>query len=143
MSTSVSGPRRKKISSCVRPGVWEVRASALRPVSALIRLDLPTLERPAKAISIPSVDGSACSDEAAERTSHSPAKNLRAASSSSEVKAPVFIPHPFRLCPPGRKRQDSPLWLALGKQTAEIVPQFDLNAVPAHNDALLDDRESV
>jgi hypothetical protein len=45
-----SGPS-KKISSWVRPGVCEVRASALRPVSALIRLDLPTLERPAKAIS--------------------------------------------------------------------------------------------
>ena len=43
----------KKLSSCVRPGVCEVRASVLRPVSALTRLDLPTLERPAKAISSP------------------------------------------------------------------------------------------
>ena len=48
----------KKISSWVRPGVCEVRASALRPVSALIRLDLPTLERPAKAISSPRIGGS-------------------------------------------------------------------------------------
>ena len=30
----------------MRPGVCEMRASWLRPVSALIRLDLPTLERP-------------------------------------------------------------------------------------------------
>jgi hypothetical protein len=35
--------------SCVRPGVLEARASALRPVSALIRVDFPTLERPGKA----------------------------------------------------------------------------------------------
>ena len=52
--------QRKKISSWVRPGVCEVRASALRPVSALIRLDLPTLERPAKAISMPCIGGSRC-----------------------------------------------------------------------------------
>ena len=39
------------MSSCVRPGVCEVRASAWRPVSALTSDDLPTLERPAKAIS--------------------------------------------------------------------------------------------
>ena len=59
MSTSVSaGSPAKKISSWVRPGVCEVRASALRPVSALIRLDLPTLERPAKAISTPRALGS-------------------------------------------------------------------------------------
>jgi len=36
---------------CVRPGVLLVRARALRATSALIALDLPTLERPAKAIS--------------------------------------------------------------------------------------------
>ena len=52
MSTSeMFLPAEKKISSCVRPGVLDVRASALRPVSALIRLDLPTFERPASAIS--------------------------------------------------------------------------------------------
>ena len=55
----------KKISSCVRPGVCEVRASARRPVSALIRLDLPTLERPAKAISMPRIGGSASTEPAA------------------------------------------------------------------------------
>src|SRR5262245_60721030 len=36
---------------CVRPGVLLVRARPLRPSSALIALDLPTLERPAKATS--------------------------------------------------------------------------------------------
>src|SRR5262247_3456277 len=36
---------------CVRPGVLLVRARPLRPSSALMALDLPTLERPANAIS--------------------------------------------------------------------------------------------
>ncbi|MNY69510.1 hypothetical protein D3C86_2074570 [compost metagenome] len=45
------------LSSCVRPGVLEVRASVDVPQSALIRLDLPTLERPAKAISTRSMGG--------------------------------------------------------------------------------------
>src|SRR5438105_10057553 len=36
---------------CVRPGVLLVRASAFLPRSALMALDLPTLERPANAIS--------------------------------------------------------------------------------------------
>src|SRR6266478_6060253 len=36
---------------CVRPGVLLTRASPSRPRSALMALDLPTLERPAKAIS--------------------------------------------------------------------------------------------
>ena len=35
----------------MRPGVFDVRASPLRPTSALISDDLPTFERPAKAIS--------------------------------------------------------------------------------------------
>src|ERR1051325_2203853 len=36
---------------CVRPGVLLTRASERRPARALIALDLPTFERPAKAIS--------------------------------------------------------------------------------------------
>src|SRR6476469_6212614 len=36
---------------CVRPGVLLVRASARRPVRALMALDFPTLERPANATS--------------------------------------------------------------------------------------------
>src|SRR6266540_2756828 len=87
MSTSVSGaPEVKYTSSCVRPGVCEVRARALRPVSALIRLDLPTLERPAKAISISRIDGSEARDAEAVANRHSRANNLRPASSSSGVK---------------------------------------------------------
>src|SRR4029450_6318164 len=44
-------PSTKKLSSRVRPGVTDTRARLVRPVSALRRLDLPTLDRPAKATS--------------------------------------------------------------------------------------------
>src|SRR5206468_1047189 len=85
MSTSrrpaLSGPS-KKISSWVRPGVCEVRASALRPVSALIRLDLPTLERPANATSKPAIGGSVSIEGEAQTNFHSPAKSFRPASIS-------------------------------------------------------------
>src|SRR5262249_34493612 len=56
------------------------------PVSALIRLDLPTLERPAKAISMPHIGGSAASDPAAAVNCHSLANSLRPRSISSGVK---------------------------------------------------------
>jgi hypothetical protein len=42
----------------VRPGVLLVCARVLIPVITLIALDLPTLERPAKATSLPSSGGS-------------------------------------------------------------------------------------
>ncbi len=56
----------KKLSCCVRPGVCEVRASALRPVNALMSEDLPTLERPAKAISSPRGGGRSVAFAAAQ-----------------------------------------------------------------------------
>src|SRR6202008_19475 len=78
MSTSVSRCQGlpKNSNSCVRPGVLEVRAKARRPVSALIKDDLPTLERPAKAISIP-VDGSSASNEPAAPRSPPPPPTKR------------------------------------------------------------------
>src|SRR5579862_2680774 len=95
MSTSrrsaCSGPS-KKISSWVRPGVLEVRASALRPVSALMRLDLPTLERPANAISGAAIGGSEASELAAETKFHSPANSNRPASTSALEKSPAEPP---------------------------------------------------
>src|SRR5215813_10428739 len=90
ISVSCDGPV-KKISSCVRPGVCEVRASARRPVSALISLDLPTLERPATAISMPRMRGSAAADPAAAANCQSPANSLRPASISARVKGCVVI----------------------------------------------------
>src|ERR1700722_5289952 len=92
MSTSVSGPApAKKISSWVRPGVFEVRAGALRLVSALIRLDLPTLERPANAISMPVAGGSDSKEAAADMNSHCAAKSLRPVSVSSSVNEEADI----------------------------------------------------
>src|ERR1044071_5013953 len=87
MSTSVStGSPEKRIRSRVRPGVCEVRASALRPVSALIRLDLPTFERPAKAISTPRGLGSDSIEPAAVAKRHSCANRRRPASRSAAEK---------------------------------------------------------
>ena len=51
----------------MRPGVLEVLARPFCPVKAFIILDFPTLERPAKATSGMSVNGS-CSNFATPRT---------------------------------------------------------------------------
>src|SRR3546814_5407344 len=78
MSTSrnASGvPTSKKFSSCVRPGVTEVRASALRPVSAFRSDDLPTFERPANATSGTAASGRNCSDGADLRKAIGPARS--------------------------------------------------------------------
>src|SRR3954453_11128637 len=128
MSTRVRlGSAAKKISSWVRPGVCEVRASALRPVSALIRLDLPTLERPANAISMPRMAGNMASELAAAMKRHSPANSLRPRSISSSLKG--MLPTLRRLL----RR------LLLSREYAlDIVEQFDLGAVPTHDHGLLD-----
>ena len=76
-------PRSKKISSCVRPGVRDVRASDLRPVSALMSEDLPTFERPAKAISGGPIGGRPSERAAAKKNSQGPANSLRPASVQS------------------------------------------------------------
>src|SRR6202035_1924498 len=91
MSTSASrsGPP-KKISCGVRPGVFEVRASARRPVSALIRLDLPTLERPANAISGAPIGGTESSPPPAEMKTHAPANRRRPASISAAEKSAMM-----------------------------------------------------
>src|SRR5579864_4527035 len=91
-----AGPS-KKISSWVRPGVLEVRASALRPVSALIRLDLPTLERPAKAISAPAIGGNASIVGEAQINLKSPANNLRPCSISFASGSAVMRRGPIDL----------------------------------------------
>src|SRR5207302_2635130 len=102
MSTSrrpaLLGPS-KKINSWVRPGVCEVRARLLRPVSALIRLDLPTLERPANATSMPAIGGKVSIEGEAQKNCQSPANSFRPCSinfaSMSVVmrRLPVAAPH--------------------------------------------------
>src|SRR2546430_5060503 len=93
MSTSrrraLSGPS-KKISSWVRPGVCEVRARLLRPVSALMRLDLPTLERPANATSMLAIGGSVSIEGEAQKNCQSPANNFRPCSITSASMAAVI-----------------------------------------------------
>src|SRR6201995_4534370 len=79
--SALSGPS-KKISSWVRPGVCEVRARLLRPVSALMSEDLPTLERPAKATSMLPIGGKVSIDGAAHLNCQSPAKSFRPCSIS-------------------------------------------------------------
>src|SRR4051794_4929265 len=153
----------KKISSWVRPGVCEVRASALRPVSALIRLDLPTLERPAKAISSPSIGGSVAIEGEAQMNCQSRANSLRPASISfaslslvMRRLSVVYLRH--------RERSEAiqnvsaeGLWIAsslrfsqlrrlrrlLRERRLEIVEQLHLHAVAAHDEALLEHRERV
>src|ERR1700739_1872145 len=57
----------------------ETRASGRRPVSAFTRLDLPTLERPAKATSGSELAISESKDAAPAMNSQGPAKSFRAA----------------------------------------------------------------
>src|ERR1700722_1240857 len=70
-------PSRKKLICLVAPGVCDTRASACREVRALIRLDLPTFERPTKAISGRDSVGIASMVAAPATNSQSPANNLR------------------------------------------------------------------
>ena len=73
---------KEKISCLVRPGVCEVLARVVRPVSALTREDLPTFDRPAKAISGRLIGGRAGRFWAAAMKSHCPANKSRPASIS-------------------------------------------------------------
>src|SRR4051794_40270197 len=171
MSTSrrplLSGPS-KKISSWVRPGVCEVRASALRPVSALMREDLPTLERPANATSSPAIGGSVSMEGEAQIKCQSPANSFRPCSisfaSGSAVMRACFpftvmaglVPAIHVLLFAGPKDVDardkpghdeletialytSGLLLGLLRREGgfEVVEQFYLHAVAAHDVALL------
>src|ERR1700742_2310517 len=88
----------KKISSWVRPGVCEVRARLLRPVSALMREDLPTLERPAKATSMAPIGGKVSVEGAAQVNCQSPAKSLRPFSISFASMSAVMRSYLHRHC---------------------------------------------
>ena len=73
--------------SRVRPGSFEARARYFWPTSPLIRLDLPTLERPAKATSGRSADGMVSIRTAPIMNETGWAKNTRAVSICSSVKS--------------------------------------------------------
>src|SRR5262249_39353624 len=144
MSVSCDGPV-KKISSCVRPGVCEMRASARRPVSALIRLDLPTLERPANAISRPRIGGSVAAEPAAPANRQSPPNSVRPGSIAARVKVEAGASASGALMALCRSRRIRLLEQALDAFCAalEVVPQLDLGTVAVHDHALLRDRERV
>src|SRR5262249_50218079 len=143
-STSFGGPV-KKISSCVRPGVCEMLASARRPVSALIRLDLPTFERPANGLWRPRRGGSGAAEPAAAANCQSPANSLRPASISARVKVEAGASASGALMALCRSRRIRLLEQALDAFCAalEVVPQLDLGTVAVHDHALLRDRERV
>src|SRR4051812_27025738 len=74
---------------CVRPGVLLVRASARRSASALMALDLPTLERPANATS-GGPGGSRSPTRAAARRNAALAKSVMAEAGNSNKIAPFL-----------------------------------------------------
>src|SRR6202020_1835355 len=151
----------KKISSWVRPGVLDVRASALRPVIALIRLDLPTLERPAKATSTPAIGGNVSIEGDAQMNLKSPANNLRPCSISFASDATVMrgsrrLHHAviarsvsdeaihsrrknglLRFARNDDRTSRLRFSLLGGERRSHIVEQFYLHAIAAHDQALL------
>src|SRR5260221_490003 len=98
------------------------RTSALRPVRALTRLDLPALERPTKATSLSVSGGRFSAEVAPQMKSQAPANNLRAASISSEV---ISVIRRF------------------GFFALDIVEQGYLHAFAFHDEGLLDHRQQI
>src|SRR6478736_4066972 len=129
MSTSRNCPfSSKKLSSCVRPGVRDMRASVLRPVSALISDDLPTLERPATAISGKLAGGSPSIFDAPQMNSQGPANRRRPDSRKSGSLTQAYLRCYFFFAP---------------ERAGEIVPELELHAGATHDEALLGDGEQV
>ena len=127
MSTSRSrtgSPTSKKLSSCVRPGVFEVRARLLRLVSRLSSEDLPTLERPAKAISGTPGSGRNLSSGADFRNETGPEKSFRAASSSSASRRSLRARPLRRVGGAGRRRAVAagPRQRLLQRRVAAVEP---------------------
>src|SRR5919206_445365 len=96
---------------CVRPGVLLARASALRPASALMALDLPTFERPANASS----GGPPGGRSATRPTAHT--KAARAKTDMAEAGNSNKIA-PFSSGTPGMKRA---LGLAVALAAASVA----------------------
>ena len=113
----------KKLSSCVRPGVFEVRASAFWPVMALSRLDLPTLDLPANATSGLSGGGRASTSTTPSRNSHPRANSHLPAAWLLVSACSIAGAVTGRFPRPARK--------------ADIGKQFDFHVIAAHNQPLL------
>src|SRR6185312_3807926 len=133
MSMILSGASAasKTLSSCVRPGVFEVRASPLVPVRALISEDLPTLERPAKAISSRSIGGRSSILTQPLMKTKGRANSSRPASTRSSLMASATLTAGL---------------VGLGRPPEaghDIAEQVHLRAVAPHDDVLLGDRQRV
>src|SRR5262245_43551204 len=76
---------------CVRPGVLLTRARPRRPASALMALDLPTLERPAKAISGGPGGGRSEGRAAARRNCASEKACVAVPKGANSNKIPPFV----------------------------------------------------
>src|SRR5258707_1355651 len=91
--------------SCVRPGVLLTNARRLRPASALIALDLPAFERPAKAISgtpgAGSSRGSCAESKYAARRKASAPDAFLARERFAELESAGLLPFPTRPFPRG------------------------------------------
>src|SRR5262245_11301652 len=76
---------------CVRPGVLLTRARPRRPASALMALDLPTLERPAKAISVGPGGGRSGARAAARRNCACDKACMAVPKGANSNKIPPFV----------------------------------------------------
>src|SRR6185437_13137641 len=133
MSTILSGASAdsKILSSCVRPGVFEVRARLPLPVKALISDDLPTLERPAKAISVRSMGGKSAIRTQPFTKTKGRAKSNRPASINASGAAGSTLPAGLV----GLRRSS--------EARHDVAEKIDLHPVPLHDDRLLNDRKGI
>ena len=97
-----------------------------RPVSALMSEDLPTFERPAKAISGAPIGGRPSARGGEEEVAGAGEQLAAGLDQRGASAAPV------------RRSVSSPG--ALGEHLGQIVPKLDLHAVLAHDEILLDHR---
>src|SRR5260221_6103723 len=119
-----------------------------------MRLDLPTLERPTKAISLPFIAGREAAEPAAETKRHSGANSRRPAPISPVVKAPAcFGASGCTAVKPDRSCRRYFFFEQVGDAAEQafdaapgilqIAEQLDLDAIAAHDDRLLDHRQGV
>ncbi len=109
----------------------------MRPVSALMSDDLPALERPAKAISVPFIGGSVSIDAAAQMKLPVAREQLAPVSISFAVK-PGFM----RISRKHRQDDDGvPAFFF--EQFFDVVPEFDLGAMLLHDEGLRQHRRAV
>ena len=109
--------------------MFDTRARDLRFVSAFSKDDLPTFERPAKAISGAPGPGKSFDEALAKKKSQGSANKSRPVSKKS-ISSIGF----------GRRTISPSLPLSALEGFTQIIPQFEFYARARHDDALLNDR---